>query len=105
PATQLARVLADLHHPNDVAVLLLEQADGALALRILQGRLVGADGIVLSQAPVGDELGLLEDLAGDRLVVAEVEAQTSRLDQGSGLPGVLPQEVPEGPVDDVRGRV
>ena len=90
PTAQLDRVVADLDHAHEVAVLLAEQRDRALALGLLERRLVDrhlrrpARGL-----GVRELLGLLEHLERDRRVVREVEAQPPGRDQRPRLAGVL----------------
>ena len=105
PAAQLARVVPHLDHADQVAVLLSEQRDRALRLGLVERGLVDPDGIVERQPPVRLQLGLLQDLERDGRWMREVEAQAARRDERAGLTRVLPQQVLERPVDDVRGRV
>ena len=72
-AAQLDRVVTDLDHPDDVPVLLAEQGDGAQAAGELGGGLVGAGGLVLGDAPVGQVLDLLEGIRRHGFEMREVE--------------------------------
>ena len=74
-AAQLDRVRAGLEHPHDVAVLVAEEGDGAELAGLVLGGLVVAHRVVGEDLAVGEVLDGRDLLGGDRLVVAEVEAQ------------------------------
>jgi len=76
-AAQLARqaVVADLHHPDDLAVLLAEQRHRAERARLVERRRERAHGMVLEDPGVGLILDVAQLLGAQRLAVAEVEAQ------------------------------
>src|SRR5919109_1585391 len=102
-AAELDRVVADLHDADEIAVFLAEQCDRALVLRFVERRLVDRDLVVIHGFAIRELLGLLEHVPRHRRVVREVEPQPAGRDQRTRLPRVFSQDVPEGPVDDVRG--
>ncbi len=62
-AAELAGVVPHLDHTDQVAVLLAEERDRALGLRLVERRLVDAHRVVEREAAVGFGLGLLQDLS------------------------------------------
>ena len=64
-----------LEHPDDVAVLVAEEGDGADLGGVLLGGLVVARRVVGQRVGVDEVLDLGDLVGGERLVVAEVEAQ------------------------------
>ena len=97
--------LAGLEHPDDVAVLVAEERDGAELHRPRPWwsrrphRRVGED------LAVGDPLDLGDLVVGDRVVVAEVEAQPIRSDERAGLLDVLAEHLAQRVVQQVSAGV
>ena len=82
---QLGRPVAGLDDANHVAVLVAEEGDRTHAFGLLLRRLVRAHRLVGKDALIGQTLDLVELLAGDRPVVAEVEAEAVGCDERSRL--------------------
>ena len=106
-AAQLARVgaVADLDHAHDIAVLLAEQSHRAEALGLLQRRGDRAHGIARRDPGVDPILDVAQLLGGDRLRVAEVEAQLVGADVGAGLAYVGAEARAQRGMQQMRGGV
>ena len=104
-AAQLARVVADLDDPDDVAVPLAEEPDGAEGLGLVHRRLEDLHGFVGADPAVRLELHFLEQTRSDRRRMREVEPEPPRLHERSRLSGVIAEEPLQRPMDDVRRRV
>ena len=103
-AAELDRA-ARFEDPDDVAVFVAEEGDRAERRGLLLRGLVDAGWSVLQDLAVGDGLDLGDLVIGERGVVAEVEAQTIRTDQRSGLLDVRAEHRPQGVVQHVGTRV
>jgi hypothetical protein len=106
-AAQLARprAVADLHDPDDVAVLLAEQRHGAQAPRLVERHRQRADRLVERDLGVDAVLHVPDVLVAQRGAVGEVEAQLVRADVRTGLAHVRAQALAQRGVQQVRGRV
>jgi hypothetical protein len=106
-AAQLARprAVADLHDPDDVAVLLAEQRHGAQPPRLLERHRQRADRLVARDLRVDAVLDGPDVLIAQRGAVGEVEAQLVRADVRAGLAHVVAQALAQGSVQQVGGRV
>ncbi len=104
-SAELTRVVARRDDANDVAVFLVEHRDGARAPGLADGHALLAHLEVLADL----EIDLLFDepqlLVGDRLVVRVVEPQTIGSNERAGLLHCWTEDVLEGLVQQVRGRV
>ena len=80
-AAQLGRVRAGLEHPDDVAVLVAEEGDGAERLGLGLRRLVVAHRRVGEDLGVGEVLDLADLLGREGVGRAEVEAQAVGVDE------------------------
>ncbi|SIJ70439.1 Uncharacterised protein [Mycobacteroides abscessus subsp. abscessus] len=96
---------ADVDDTDDVRILLAEERHRARALRVLEGHVLGADLVVRAHGEVGDVLDLGAHLRARRLRVGVVEAHVSGLVERTGLDGVGAEDLPQGRVDEVGGRM
>ena len=76
-----SRLRPGLEDPDDVAVLVAEEGDGAHGLGLGHRHLYDADGVVDEDLVVGQVLDARDLLGGDGCVVAEVEPQAVGVDQ------------------------
>src|SRR6266545_4612311 len=104
-AAQLAREVADVDHPNSLAVLLAEQADGPRRLRLGQAGVPDLHVRVGQELAVDRGLDLGEPLGRHGREVGEVEAEPAGVHQRALLPGVLAELVAQRPVEGVGGGV
>ncbi len=104
-AAQLPRVGADLHDANPVAVFVTEEGQGPQLLGLVFRRFEGVYVGVFDDPFVGPTLHLDDLLGSESGVVAEVEPEASRFDEGPGLLDVRSEDVPQGPVQKVSSRV
>src|SRR5689334_4421222 len=104
-AAKLDRVLRHREHPDDVAVLLLEDRDSALLARLVDRQDLREDRRVLEHLAVHEILDLLDLLARQRLVVREVEAEDVRTNPRALLLRMLAEHRAQSPVQEVRRRV
>ena len=104
-AAQLDRVPARFEHADDVAVLVSEERDGSELLRVGLRRLVVVHRVVRKDLVVGEVLDLADLLVGERLIVAEIEAQAIRCYERALLLHVVAEDLAQRPVQDVRAGV
>ena len=83
-----------MHHPHPFAVLVPEEGDGSLGLRLGPGQLFGHDLHVAQDLSVDEVFDLVHLGPGHRGVVGEVEAQAVGGHQGSLLLHVGAQDLP-----------
>ena len=104
-AAELGGVRAGLEHAHDVAVLVAEEGDGAELLGLGLGGLVVADRARWrgSRGWRGPRCAAI-CVGGDRLVVAEVEAQPVGRDQRALLLDVVAEHLAQRPVQEVGRR-
>ena len=103
-----ARAVERRAHRDDadlVAVLLAEEGAGAGLDRLVDGHELRHDRLVLQEHRVGDVLDLSDLVVGDRLRVAEVEAQAVGRDERALLSHVLAEHLAQGLVQEMRRRV
>ncbi len=103
-AAQLDR-RSRLEHPHDVAVLVAEERDGAERFGLVLGGLERARRRVGERLGVGEALDLGDLVVGDRLVVAEVEAQPVGPHQRAGLLDVVAEHLAQRGMQQVGGGV
>ena len=104
-AAQLERVVLDADGPDRLAVLLVEEGVRAALDRLGHAHERDGDGPVLADDAADLVLDRAPLVVGQRPVEREVEAQAVRRHERAGLPGALPDDVAQRPVEQVRARV
>src|SRR3954453_19834809 len=104
-AAKLARETVDLDDPHQVGVLLAEKHHRPEIARLLQGGREIPDRLVLGDLLQRDLLHAPDVLLRDLPGIAVVEPEPVGTDVAPRLNDVLPENGPQGPVQDVRGRV
>ncbi len=104
-AAEFGGVVADLDHADGFAVLVPEERQRPHLLRVLLAGHGGGHRVVVDEPAVDLGLDLRQLLGGDLGEVREVEPKPARLDQGAGLGGVVTEDIPQRPMQDMSAGV
>src|SRR5204863_9832174 len=88
-ATKLGGKITYFYHPHTVAILVAKEGEGAVADRLVVTDLLNGNAGIFANMLVDARLDQRELLIGDSAAVIEVEAQSFRCNQRTGLANML----------------
>ena len=105
PAAQFEAVVLDTDRPHGLPVLLVEEGVGPARDRVGHRHERDGDGPVVADDAADLVLDRADLLGRQTALQREVEAQVVRRHERTGLAGAVPDDVPQGPMEQMRARV